>query len=106
MIITFKKIIGNIQVLKKLSPEQDIVLVEVYEYVSSRLILLEADINREELEDKNRATIIYFPSKWEIAFIFQGYTEELREKMKACISKEDLIYLRQKIDNALFALLN
>jgi len=73
---------------------------EIYMFVESKLTPLKDEIEREEQLKENVAVILDY-DETRLHFIFQQHSDELIKKMKARFSKEDMIYLKGRIDENL-----
>jgi hypothetical protein len=87
------------------NPEVKIFFDELRAFVIQRLKVLENEIAKEEsLGAKCLVISIPVPSfKYEGIF-YMHYSDELTEKMKSCITKDDINYLHKKLSDRLKSL--
>ena len=107
MVILFEIFIKDENLMKTITPEEGIVLDDIYIYVEERLMPLKDEIEAEELNEigcELMATIIHLPT----GLSFHNYSKKLRDKMEACFSNvdKDIYLLALKTEDKLKRLLN
>ncbi len=80
------------------NPNHKTILKEIRDFIKDKLINLESQINKEEME-RHCLTVIFIPtnkSNYE-GVKHEGYSKELTEKMFNCLKPEDFIHLQIKL---------
>ncbi len=74
---------------------------ELKQFIKQRLAVLKEQIDEEELTG-TKMTVIMLPSddaNFE-GLIYQGYSKRLTEKMKSCVTKDDIEYLKRRFSDS------
>ena len=75
---------------------------ELKKFVKSRLKVLETEINKEEaLSIKMIVLLLPTDLEYEQGILYIGYSKELTDKMKSCITIDDIKYLHNRLSHIL-----
>jgi hypothetical protein len=109
MLILFKRLLEEPELLDKFTPEEHIMIEGLFEYVEGRLSPFKKEMEEiERAEDEaggklQSFVVIHFPAP---GISIYGYTDEMRDKMTASFSQMDVDPMWQGIVEKLRTFLN
>ena len=90
--------------IKEASPEEELVFETIWNFVHDRIYILDKEIGmEEELYKENDPCILIEIIKKRLSF--NGYSDELTEKLKSCFTENDEKILAMRFEEA-FSYLN
>ena len=86
------------------SPEEEVVFKTIHDFVYDRIVFLYDEITKEEEVRKEQSPCVMIELIRK-RLSFNGYSQQLTEKLKGCFNDNDWVLLGQRFDQA-FGFLN